>query len=203
MIILAYVLGGIATNCYLVVDEDTKKACLIDPAVYDEKILKEIVTGGITLEYIVLTRGHFDHILGTNIFREKTGAKIIAHEADIVYFRDPLKSLPSIYEGGIIVDKFINENDRLIFGGISLRVIHTHGHTKGSCCFICEYDRIIFTGDTLFRDGIGRCDFDGGDYNSMLLSLQKLKSLEQNYKIFPGHGESTTLDIEKTNNPYL
>ncbi len=204
MKIITYVLGEFATNCYLVIHEDTKKACLIDPAVYDVEIVNVLITGGITLEYIILTHGHFDHILGANIFKEKTGAKIVAHEADIEYLRDPLKSLTSIYGGGIIVvDQYIDENDVLVFGGVSLRVIHTPGHTKGSCCFACEDEEVMFTGDTLFKDSVGRCDFDGGDYNSMFLSLQKLKSLDQNHEIYPGHGDSTTLDDEKANNPYL
>lgn len=204
MKILTFILGEFATNCYLVIHENSKKACLIDPAVYDDEIVNVIITEGITLEYIILTHGHFDHILGANIFKEKTGAKITIHGIEFEYLQDLLKSLTSLYSGGkIVVDKYINENDVLIFGGISLRVIHTPGHTRGSCCFTCENEKVMFTGDTLFNGSIGRCDFDGGDYNAMLLSLQKLKALNQNYRIYPGHGDFTTLDNEKATNPYL
>jgi len=204
MKIIAFVLGDFGTNCYLVIDENSKKACLIDPAMYDKKIVNAITSEGITLEYIILTHGHFDHILGANIFKEKTGAKIAAHEAENEYLRDPKKSLTSLKGGGTIaVNQYIKENDILTFGGISFRVIHTPGHTKGSCCFACEDEKVVFTGDTLFNGSIGRCNFYGGDFDTMLLSLKKLKSLDQNYTVYPGHGDSTTLDDEKAYNPYL
>ena len=120
------------------------------------------------------------------------------------YLKDPSKSLTSLYGGKTItVDKYIKENDELIFGDISLCVIHTPGHTRGSCCFACENENVMFTGDTLFNGSIGRCDLYGGDYDTMLLSLRKLKSLNQNYTVYPGHGDSTTLDDEKANNTYL
>jgi len=204
MKIITYVFGQIATNCYLVIDENAKKACLIDPALYDTEIINTITNGGITLEYIILTHGHFDHILGTNSFKEKTGAKIAAHEAENEYLRDPKKSMTSICGGGTIaVDQYIRENDILVFGDVSFRVIHTPGHTRGSCCFACEDEKVMFTGDTLFNGSIGRCNFYGGDFDVMLFSLQKLKNLEHNYTVYPGHGETTTLDNEKASNPYL
>ena len=204
MKILTYVFGEFATNCYLVIDENSKRACLIDPAIYGAEIENTIITGGIALEFIILTHGHFDHILGAQMYREKTGAKIIIHETELEYPQDLLKNFALLYDREqIIVDKYINENDELIFGDISLRVIHTPGHTRGSCCFVCKDENVMFTGDTLFNGSIGRCNLYGGDYDTMLLSLQKLKSFVQNYTIYPGHGDATTLDNEKVNNPYL
>ena len=204
MKISTYVFGQFATNCYLVIDENTKKACLFDPAMYDAEIIKAITAGEITLEYIILTHGHFDHILGANSFKEKTGAKIAAHNAENEYVRDPKKSMTSLCGGGAIdVDQYINENDTLDFGDTSFQVIHTPGHTRGSCCFVCEDENVMFTGDTLFNGSIGRCDFYGGDFDVMLLSLKKIKSLKQNYTVYPGHGDTTTLNNEKAYNPYL
>lgn len=204
MKITTFVLGDFGTNCYLVIDENSKKACLFDPAMYDAEIANAIDSEGVKLEYIILTHGHFDHILGANIFKEKTGAKIVTHEAENEYLRDPKKSLTSLKGGGTIaVDKYIKENDDVIFGGASFRVIHTPGHTRGSCCFACEDEKVMFTGDTLFSGSIGRCNFYGGDFDTMLLSLKKLKALDKNYTVYPGHGDSTTLDDEKANSPYL
>jgi glyoxylase-like metal-dependent hydrolase (beta-lactamase superfamily II) len=204
MKILTYILGDFATNCYLVIDEKTKKACLIDPAKFNMEIENTINNEGLILEYIILTHGHFDHILGANIFREKTGAKIVAHKAEEEYLRNPKKSLTSICGGGTIaVDQYIIENNILVFGDVSFRVIHTPGHTRGSCCFTCDDESVMFTGDTLFNGSIGRCNFYGGDFEVMISSLQKLKSLNQNYIVYPGHGVATSLDDEKANNPYL
>ena len=204
MKILTYRLGVASTNCHLLYDEESKKACLIDPAVYSKKIIEEIFTKRLSLEYIILTHGHFDHILGANAFREETGAKIAAHELEAEYLENPDKSLTSIQGGETVsADVLLKENDVLTFGDISLKVIHTPGHTKGSCCFICESEKVMFSGDTLFEGSIGRYDLYGGNYNILMESLQKIKNIKQNYKIYPGHGDSTTIDREIAGNPYL
>ena len=201
MKILTYRLGVFAANCYLLYDEKSNKACLIDPAIYDAKIKDVILSKGLSLEYIILTHGHFDHILGANAFREKTGAKIAAHELEVEYLENPEKSLT----GGetVLADILFKENDVLTFGDISLRVIHTPGHTKGSCCFLCESEKAMFSGDTLFKGSIGRFDLYGGNYNTLIESLRKLKSIDDNYKIYPGHGDNTTLFNEISENPYF
>ena len=201
MKILTYKLGVYSTNCYLIYDEKSQKAVLIDPAVYDAKIMDVISSKGLSLEYIILTHGHFDHILGANTFREKTGAKIAAHELETEYLENPDKSM----SGGetISADILLKENDILTFGDISFKVIHTPGHTKGSCCLVCESEKVMFSGDTLFKNGVGRYDLYGGKYNALMESLQKLKSIKEDYKIYPGHGGKTTLDNEIVENPYF
>ena len=103
----------------------------------------------------------------------------------------------------VSADVLLKENNTLICGDISLKVIHTPGHTKGSSCYICESERIMFSGDTLFKGSIGRYDLYGGDYSALMESLQKLKSLKEDYKIYPGHGDNTTLNNEIVGNPYL
>ena len=204
MKILKYTLGVCAANCYVVNDEKSGKACLIDAPEYDDKILNVISSKGLSLEYIILTHGHFDHILGANAFREKTGAKIVVHELETEYLKNPDKSLTSLQGGEIVLaDILLKDNDVLTFGDISFRVIHTPGHSKGSSCFICENEKIIFSGDTLFKNGIGRFDLYGGNYNTLMESLQKLKSINENYTIYPGHGDNTTLENEITMNPYF
>ena len=200
MKILAY---SLAANCYLIYDEKSKKACLIDAPEYNDEIMEAFTSNELSLEYIILTHGHFDHILGASEFREKTGAKIVVHELDTEYLENPEKSMTSRYGGETIsADITVKDNDILTFGDISLRVIHTPGHTKGSSCFVYEEEKIMFSGDTLFKDTIGRYDFYGGNYDTLMESLQKLKSLNENYTIYPGHGDSTTLDDEIAKNPY-
>jgi len=201
MKILTYRLGMLGTNCYLAYDEKSKKACLIDPAVYDAKIADVIFTKNLALENIVLTHGHIDHIHGANAFKEKTGAKIAAHELEVEYLENLEKSM-NIREK-VYADIMLKENDILTFGDISFRVIHTPGHTKGSCCLVCENEKVMFSGDTLFRGSIGRYDLYGGSYAKLMESLQKLKSIRGNYKVYPGHGDNTALDNEIANNPYF
>jgi glyoxylase-like metal-dependent hydrolase (beta-lactamase superfamily II) len=204
MKILTYILGVFSANCYLVYDENSKKACLIDPAIYDVKVMKTINEKELSIEYIILTHGHIDHILGATAFKEKTGAKIGAHRLEVEYLVDPEKSMTSMYSNEIISpDILLKENDILNIGEVSFKVIHTPGHTKGSCCFVCESKKVIFSGDTLFKGSIGRSDLYGGDYKSLLQSLQKLKSMNQNYKIYTGHGDTTTLENEIGYNIYF
>ena len=204
MKIITYSLGLCYTNCYLVYDEKSGKACLIDAPEYDDKIMNVITSKGLSLEYIILTHGHFDHILGANMLKEKTGAKIAIYELDVEYLEDPNKSMTSLYGGETVsADIVLKEKDILTIGDISLQVIHTSGHTKGSCCFICKNEKIMFTGDTLFKSDIGRYDFYGGNYDTLMKSLQKLRSLKENYTIYPGHGDTTTLKNEVAGNPYF
>ena len=201
MIIQTFTPGIFSANCYLIYDEKSKTGCLIDPGVYDAKISDFILSKDISLKYIILTHGHYDHILGANTFKEKTKAQIAAHELEAEYLEDPKKSFTK--GETILADILFKENDVLTFGDISLRVLHTPGHTKGSCCIICDDEKVIFSGDTLFQAGIGRYDLYGGNYSDLKKSLQKIKSIGGNYKIYPGHGDYTTLDYEKNVNPYL
>jgi len=205
MKILTYNLGIFSVNCYLVYDEKSSKACLIDPAVYDSKVMKIISEKGLSLEYIILTHGHFDHILGTNKFKEMTSAKIVAHELEVEYLQDPAKSMTAEHGGGIISpDILLKDGDVLTLGDSSLKVIHTPGHTKGSCCFYCEKQKILFSGDTIFKGAVGCWNLYGGSYDDLIKSLRKLKFIiDKNYKIYSGHGYVTTCDNEVVENYYL
>ncbi|MCL2816277.1 MAG: MBL fold metallo-hydrolase [Oscillospiraceae bacterium] len=205
MVVAKYVLGELEANCYLLYDEINKKACLIDPGAYDQGIMDFISKEGLSCEYIILTHGHFDHIAGAEAFKEKTGAQIAAHELEEEYLLDPEKSMTFYFDGETVsADVFFKGGDMINFGDFSLEIIHTPGHSKGSSCFVYENGgrKIMFSGDTLFMGTIGRYDFYGGDYDILMQSLEKLRALKTNCKIYSGHGEETYLDDEIANNPY-
>lgn len=206
MKIISTKVGPVHTNCYLVFDEKTKKAVVIDPGEKAEYLLELIKENELTLEYIFLTHGHFDHILAVKTLQEKTGATPIMHKKEIDalneskvnqkwgrYMRKPYEAFSN--------PTFIKDGDTLTFGSIEAEFIHTPGHTKGSV--VIKIEDSLFTGDTLFAGECGRCDLEGGDFSEMLVSLKKLGDLDFNYKVYPGHEQFTTLDEERQYNRYM
>ena len=185
--------GSIGTNCYILYNEDTKAAVVIDPS--DEATLVEarIRALGLSVRAILLTHGHFDH--GGDVARvvRATGAPVYVHPAD--------RSLPSWLTHGLQADRDLTEGQELDFDGLRFLVVCTPGHTPGSVCFLCG-DR-MFAGDTLFAGSCGRTDLPGGSHADMLRSLRRLAELPGNYRVFPGHGEQTDLEQERRGNPYM
>jgi len=167
------IVGPLLTNCYVLLSKN--EALVIDPGGGLKEILKEIEKKKSKLKYIILTHGHWDHLLAAPKLKKETGAKILTHEGekDFIKFK---------------VDKFLKEGEEIKIGEISLEIIHTPGHTKGSICLLG--DGLIFTGDTIFKDGYGRTDLAGGSQKDLENSLKKLsKILKSGMKIYPGHGE--------------
>ena len=185
--------GSIETNCYIIYNEDTKAAVVIDPS--DDAALVEarIAALGLEIRAILLTHGHFDHGGDAARIREKTGARIWVHPAD--------RSLPSWLTHGLSADEDLHDGDELDFSGLRFRVLHTPGHTPGSVCFLCG--ELLLAGDTLFAGSCGRTDLPGGSWQDMIASLRRLASLPGDYKVCPGHGETTTLAAERESNPYM
>ena len=192
-------------NMYILVDEETKKCAVVDPGGAEDKILNYIKNNGLTLEYILLTHGHGDHIGAVKSIREKTGAKVVAHIDEKELLNDNRKNLscmmPHCGPQELDADIYVNDKEKLTLGNLKLSFIHTPGHTKGGMCIRVNDD--MFTGDTLFAGSIGRTDFIGGSYKELEKSLKKLSKYENDVKIHPGHGPSSTLGIEKTSNPYM
>lgn len=192
-------------NMYILVDEETKKCAVVDPGGAEDKILSYIKNNGLILEYILLTHGHGDHIGAVKSIREKTGAKVVAHTDEKELLNDNRKNLscmmPHCGPQELDADIYVNDKEKLTLGNLKLSFIHTPGHTKGGMCIRVNYD--MFTGDTLFAGSIGRTDFIGGSYKELEKSLKKLSKYENDVKIHPGHGPSSTLGIEKTSNPYM
>lgn len=190
--------GEILTNCYIFGQKDV---VIIDPG--DEAMKIEGILNGNNLspKAIILTHGHFDHILGCLYLKQRFKIPIYAHEREKDILSNPAYNLSYIVGNEIKLncDEYFADEDIIEFGSLKLRVIHTPGHTPGSVCFLFE-DKILFSGDTLFKDSYGRCDLPLGDEKQIVESIKnKLLSLPTDVKVYPGHGMPTTIETEKKN----
>lgn len=191
-------------NIYILVDNSSKKCAIVDPGGAESKILDYIKSNSLDLEYILLTHGHGDHIGAVNSIKDKTGAIVVASKDEKELLGDNKKNLSYMMHCGpqeLEADIYVVDKEKLSLGNLKLTFIHTPGHTKGGMCIRVNDD--MFTGDTLFSGSIGRTDLYGGDYKQLEKSLKKLSKYEDNVKIYPGHGPSSTLGIEKMSNPYM
>ena len=190
----AMALGAYQTNCYILHDETSKSCCVVDPGYEADTVLDKLDSLGLTLEAILLTHGHFDHVGGVKELAAETGCDVYIHP-------DDLAMPPMMTAGPLYYTKTYTEGTRLQLAGLDISVLHTPGHTPGSVCLLV--DDTLVSGDTLFAGSCGRTDLPGGDWNTIRTSLLRLASIEANLWVLPGHGESTTLAGEKRYNPYL
>ena len=189
-----------ATNTYIVTDEETGETAVIDPSLSEDSLIEKIKDKNV--KYILITHGHYDHIGGANLVQEKTGAKIVVHKEDEEMLLDSEKNYGENTEP-VYADILVEDGAEIMLGNAKIKVLHTPGHTKGGVCYIFPDDRIIFSGDTLFRLTAGRTDLYGGNARTELMSLAKIGELEGDYKVYPGHDNSTTLDFERQYNRYM
>ena len=194
-------LGELLTNTYFCIGEN-RECVVIDPGLDGEGIYEKLCQKNLTPSYILLTHGHFDHILGVNALAEKTGAKVAIHFADEELLSDPFKNGALYFYGDrlekfspVKADLFLHDGDEISCGALSFRVIHTPGHTKGSVLFASE--NAVFCGDTLFAYGYGRTDLYGGSSEQLGQSLGKILAIPGDPKLYPGHGNTSHLERER------
>ncbi len=197
-----YPLGAYQANCVVLSDENGSLV-VIDPGDEAPRLLARLQESGETVVAILLTHAHFDHLLAVRELQEVTGAPLYVHAADAVALSNTALSLipPSRLPYPLTADRLLNDGDTVTAGKLVLEVLHTPGHTPGSCCYRCG--DLLVTGDTLFRGSVGRTDFPGGSTAALFNSLRRLAALPATLRVIPGHGEETTLDCERRCNPYL
>ncbi len=208
MKVIAMPVGELAANCYIVYCENTRKAAIIDPGADGQSILNSIQYEGLNVEHILLTHGHFDHIGAVKFLKEQLGARVAIHSDDAQALTDASRNL-SFLMGGYMVqvppDVLLQEGDIIAVGDITMKVLHTPGHSEGSVCFVVDSPvKAVFTGDTLFQGSIGRSDFPGGSYEKLMSSIRdKLLVFDDDYTIYPGHGPRSTIGAERAANPFI
>ncbi len=205
MILKQFIFGFLENNNYLLIDEVSKEAVLIDCTENSEKIGIMLKETGAKLKYLLLTHGHFDHVMGVNSLRNDYDCKVLINEADV-----PLLNTMSEHamnfglkaEGIAKVDGYLKDEEVIKLSNIEIKVIFTPGHTKGGVCFLIG-DK-LFSGDTIFYESVGRTDLPGGNFQELVNSIQsRIFALDENVKIYPGHGICTTVGHEKINNKFL
>lgn len=194
----SFITSPIGTNTYLV--SENGRGILIDVGSDGEDLYLYALKEGITLEAVLLTHGHFDHANGCAELQQK-GIKIYIHEADAekLYTYKGMAAFAGVKLNAFKADEFVEDGETLSLMGKKINVLHTPGHSKGSVCYVI--DDAVFCGDTLFCGSYGRYDFYDGDLNELKNSAKKIFSLNGDYKLYPGHGEFSTLDEERKTNP--
>ena len=202
-----FVLGPVGTNCYIVSNEGTKECFLVDMAACPPELVSHIKNSGLTVKAVLLTHGHFDHIMGLDRFLEEFPAPVYACAAEKELLESPqlnsssgMLGQPYTFHGA----QYVKDGDLLGMAGMKIQVIQTPGHTIGGCCYYIADEQTLFSGDTLFRASIGRTDLPTGSMGALVRSVkEKILVLPDETRVYPGHMEETTVGYEKKYNPFL
>ncbi|HWQ79697.1 MAG TPA: MBL fold metallo-hydrolase [Anaerovoracaceae bacterium] len=206
MIIKSFHTGPLAVNCYVVTDDATKKTFIVDPGGYNTVMVNYIKDNNLLVEHIILTHGHGDHIGGVpDLTKEFPDADIVVgiHERQMIENANINASTMIFgYPVSFSADRYMTDGETLKVGNLELTFLHTPGHTKGGICILAE--NVVFSGDTLFQQSIGRTDFPGSSYPEIKRSIhEKLFTLPDDTQVLPGHMGPTTIGFEKENNPFV
>lgn len=199
MLVKAIIAGIYDANCYIVMDEETKEAIVLDPGGVEPRIEQTIELLGAKVQYILITHGHIDHVSGVEYLADKYNVPFYITQIDHEYMDKDDYVFGKLRKP----NRYLEDGETLEFGKHKVKVIATPGHTKGGVCFLID-NEMLFTGDTLFQGSIGRTDFLGGDFGELMNSIKtKLLSLDDKVEVYPGHGPMSTIGYEKRNNMYL
>lgn len=212
MIIRKLAVGPIQANCFILGCEETRQAAVIDPGDDADRILALLAEDKLTVTTIINTHGHFDHVNANKRLKEVTGADILIHSIDAPMLNQ-LSTMAGAWglsaENSPPADRLLADGDTISFGHHTLSVLHTPGHTPGGICLYCEYrqdgavQKAVFVGDTLFAGSIGRTDFPGGNFDTLINGIRtKLFALDDDVKVYPGHMNDTSIGTEKRTNPF-
>lgn len=201
-----FVTGIISTNCYLAINEETARIVVIDPAACPPYLMEHIKSNGWTVEAILLTHGHFDHTMGIDGFLEEYHVPVYVHEKEKETLEDPSLNLSKSYTSGYTFSgaAYIKDGQILELAGYSFKVLHTPGHTPGGVCYYVESEGVLFCGDTLFQNSVGRTDFPNSSMSDLVRGIrEKLIVLPEEVIAYPGHMGETTIGHEKKYNPFF
>jgi glyoxylase-like metal-dependent hydrolase (beta-lactamase superfamily II) len=205
MFIETIVVGPLQENSYVVACEETQEAAIIDPGAEADRIYRVVTFHGFTLKYVLNTHGHPDHVGGVADIIEKTGVPFFLHQDDMYliegFEQDPIRAFLAARTPPP-PDRFLQDGDMISVGNLEFHVLHTPGHTPGGVCFLVQ--NVLFSGDTLFANSIGRTDLPGGNHQQLLTSIRdKLLSLDDAVRVYSGHGYASTIGNERQFNPFF
>ncbi len=206
-LVASLTVGELAVNCYFLVNQETGEALVFDPGDEVERLQSHVRKNGWSVKAILLTHGHSDHMGGVNELRELTGARVYAMEEEEPLLSNAMNNLSIFIQKKPITveaDEYLKDGQELELCGIGLKALLTPGHTPGGCCYYCREAGAVFSGDTLFCGSVGRSDFPGGSMSELVRSVkEKLFLLPEDTKVYPGHGDETTIEYEKKYNSFV
>lgn len=201
-----YMVGAFATNCYFIINTKTREMLIVDPGAEAPMLEDEIRKDQLKPTAVLLTHGHLDHASKAEKLADTFGIKIYAHESEKETLESPRMNLTSSFTapGSFRADIFVKDGEHLSLAGFAIEVLFTPGHTPGGCCYYFKDQGILFSGDTLFSQSVGRTDFPGGSSSLLIRSVrEKLMGLSEDTVVYPGHMNQTSIGTEKAYNPFL